>query len=68
MVKFRLIYDVKENAKKLKLFDKIFFRFHNRKYKMIINNKLLDLVEEYETQENNLQNSKVKLKYFIIHT
>ena len=76
MYKFRLIYGKKDNKQneknedsnkdenKVKLFDNDFFRFQNRKYKMIINNKLLDLVKEYEIRENDRQNLKVKVISF----
>ena len=58
----KLIYEIK-GEKKIKIFDEefVYNNEDNSNIKMIINNKICELVDEYEITDNNLKFLKVKL-------
>ena len=67
---FKLIYEIEENKNKISLFDKEFIFFHAKKCKIIINNKITSLKEEYQIHEKNvnkLKEFKIKLIIFSEH-
>ena len=61
----KLTYKIIKNGENLNLFGYDFFRIHHKKFKMIINYKLLKLSKDYLIQKDTKLNYlKVKLLYF----